>query len=334
MIAKLAENYRHIEKTLVEELKIDGGSGTSSAPEIWQPVFQKIVPTKYNIEKNVYIIDSSNQESEKVSLAIYDEQYTPYIFNYGTIKYIPIEAVFAVVLCEDEAWRAAKDLVMCKVNEEEGEKPENDWLRKLLKLKTDMNAYVRIQQRVLDSNPDALYKDAFDKHLKECGKVDCTLENPKCDISIAKQGQTSTRPITILCRSYSNKDLDEKEEFLFDIVLEIKEGKLIKEIPEEEFTLEEWYEKLNHYALDRYEEAKSRLLKSMSSLKLEKSETDVKKKTRALKDLSVKKGTEEQTLLSLMFQLNQLLMLINNPMFFPHESYVQAFNKGIDENGK
>lgn len=332
MIAKLAENYRHIEKTLIEELKIDGGSGTSSAAEIWQPVFQKIVPTKYNVEKNVYIIDSSNQESEKVSLAIYDEQYTPYIFNYGSIKYIPIEAVFAVVLCEDEAWIAAQNVIKHKEDKVCKEKiePKEYWLCKLQKLKTDMNAYVRIQQGVIDTNPDVLYKSAFDKHKEKCEEEACTLKNPKCDISVAKQGQTSTRPITILCTSHSKKDLDEGEEFLFDIVLEIEEGQLIKEIPEDESTLREWYEKLNHYALDRYEEDKSELLKSMSITNSKEKEDE----SRTLKELRVTKDTEEQTLLSLMFQLNQLLMLINNPMFFPHESYVQAFNKGNDENDK
>ncbi|MEH7643312.1 hypothetical protein V7198_16650, partial [Bacillus pumilus] len=34
-------------------------------------------------------------------------------------------------------------------------------------------------------------------------------------------------------------------------------------------------------------------------------------------------------LLTLNFQLNQLLMLINNPMFFPHYAYAKLFQKQI-----
>ncbi|EGV08850.1 conserved domain protein [Parvimonas sp. oral taxon 393 str. F0440] len=37
------------------------------------------------------------------------------------------------------------------------------------------------------------------------------------------------------------------------------------------------------------------------------------------------------TLLSFIFQFNQLLMLINNPIFFPHLDYVDMFNKDIKE---
>ncbi|MNN95966.1 hypothetical protein D3C81_2148620 [compost metagenome] len=35
----------------------------------------------------------------------------------------------------------------------------------------------------------------------------------------------------------------------------------------------------------------------------------------------------EISLLSLTFQLNQLLMLINNPLLFPHDAYVRMFNE-------
>lgn len=42
---------------------------------------------------------------------------------------------------------------------------------------------------------------------------------------------------------------------------------------------------------------------------------------------------EENVLLSLIFQLNQLLMVLNNPMLFPHRAYADMFNrilKGYD----
>ncbi|WP_236691372.1 DUF6602 domain-containing protein [Virgibacillus pantothenticus] len=291
VIVKLAENYCNLERTLIEELNIDAQSDVSSAEEIWQPVFRRIVPTKFNVDKNVYIIDSHQQVSQKVSLAIYDEQYTPYIFNYGTIKYIPIEAVAAVVLCENE-----KDKKEETEEQEKGKKDES-WLQSIQKLKTEMNAYVRIQSGVLDTNIDILY-------------------NKKSNHG--KQSQTSTRPITILCTTVEGKYEDSK----FDLVLKKDEHKIEKVIPNENRSLDKWSESLNHYRHDRYEnEDKLKVLANISK---------ENKSNRTLESLNV---GEQNVLLSLMFQLNQLLMLINNPIFFPHESYVKAFKEVISDAG-
>lgn len=288
VIVKLAENYCNLERTLIEELNIDAQSDVSSAEEIWQPVFRRIVPTKFNVEKNVYIIDSHKQVSQKVSLAIYDEQYTPYIFNYGTIKFIPIEAVAAVVLCENK-----KD----KKKETEGQGKEGGnsetWLESIQELKTEMNAYVRIQSGVLDTNISILYNKKFNH---------------------GKQSQTSTRPITILCTTVEGEYEDSK----FDLILKKDEHKIEKVIPNENRSLDKWSESLNHYRHERYE--------NEDKLKVLANTSKESKSNRTLKGLNV---GDQNVLLSLMFQLNQLLMLINNPIFFPHESYVKnAFNGG------
>ena len=52
----------------------------------------------------------------------------------------------------------------------------------------------------------------------------------------------------------------------------------------------------------------------------------------ALKKISLQKQftVKDNNLLSFIFQLNQLLMLINNPLLFPHQSYVDLFNKRTD----
>ncbi|WP_108307068.1 DUF6602 domain-containing protein [Metalysinibacillus jejuensis] len=252
-LKQLVENYKHLEEILVEELNIDAASAESSAEEIWQPIFKRIVPTKYNVATNVYIIDSSEHISEKVSIAIYDEQYTPYIFNYGMIKYIPIEAVFAVVLCKGES---------SKLDVEK-------WLEKIKELKTEANAYVRIQFTLLDT------KD-----------------------SSARSTQTATRPITIACVNEAVEG--------FDITLSRSDNKLNKVIAYEDKSLSYWHRMLNHVGES-------------------KGKTNEKQTERTLKALRVYDGTEEQVLMSLMFQLNQLLMLINNPMFFPHASYAKMF---------
>ncbi|SHH47279.1 DUF6602 domain-containing protein [Virgibacillus chiguensis] len=307
VITKLAKNYCNLEQTLIEELNIDRQSNVSSAEEIWQPVFRRIVPTKFNVEKNVYIIDSHQNVSQKVSLAIYDEQYTPYIFNYGTIKYIPIEAVAAVVLCENE-----KD----KKRETEGQGAEETWLQSIQKLKTEMNAYVRIQSGVLDTNLESLYKKFEEEkrtyEKQKCSEKNCTVRKPQ------KQSQTSTRPITILCTAIDNNFEDSE----FDLVLKNDESKLKKMIPNENRSLDKWSDCLNHYCHDRYE--------NKDKLKALADTSEENKSNRTLESLNV---GDQNVLLSLMFQLNQLLMLINNPIFFPHESYVKAFKEVISDAG-
>lgn len=300
ILTKLMENYRNIEKILTQELMIDENSVTSSAEEIWQPIFQRIVPTKYNVEKNVYIIDSYKNVSEKISLAIYDEQYTPYIFNYGSIKYIPIEAVFAVVLC--------KKPINEKKDSTDASDQVTEWLESVQNLKTDLNAYVRIQSGLLDNTVDRLSEN-FMAHKKNCKDDKCTIENPKCnDSGIMKQTQTATRPITILCTT--NNSTKQRE---FDIMLSVnqKNETIIKEIPAENATLDQWYKWLNHCDEQISKKIKGLIIQKVSS--------------RTLKDLNI---DENNVLLSLMFQLNQLLMIINNPIFFPHQSYAKAFQEG------
>lgn len=282
-ITKLVDNYTYLEQTLIQELEIDDKSKMSSAEEIWHPVFKRIVPTKFNVSKNVYIIDAKGHESKKVSLAIYDEQYTPYIFNYGIIKYIPIEAVFAVVHCEDE----------------ENQTKTCEWLKKIQELQTEMNAYVRIQGSLVDNKIEKLYEDF--KSAEESKR--------------RYETQTATRPITILCTTCVVEEINHA----FDIVLKVDLTKniLTKKIVKNTQSLSDWYEELNHF-VEHHSDAEQ----------IGKIKMLYKKTERNLQQLIVKRDKEEQVLISLMFQLNQLLMLINNPMFFPHASYVKAFSDG------
>lgn len=61
-----------------------------------------------------------------------------------------------------------------------------------------------------------------------------------------------------------------------------------------------------------------------------KGEEEVKKY--GLDNYLVHHKNSELTLLTFNFQLNQLLMLINNPMLFPHAAYAEMFDK--NGNGK
>lgn len=55
--------------------------------------------------------------------------------------------------------------------------------------------------------------------------------------------------------------------------------------------------------------------------------------SRKLSDLRVtNQAGVENIILSLTFQLNQLLMLINNPMLFPHRAYAKCFTDILSDS--
>ena len=80
-----------------------------------------------------FIIDSNSECSKEVDIAIYDEQYTPYIFNYGNIKFIPLEAVAAVVQCKSKKPKS-KNLL--------------EWTNSIMNLKTSQDSIVRLAANI------------------------------------------------------------------------------------------------------------------------------------------------------------------------------------------
>lgn len=113
---------------------------------VWRSLFEMIVPRKFCIDQSVFIIDSFGHISNEVDLAIFDEMDTPYIFNYGNIKFIPIEAVAVVVQCKSKTLK--KDNI-------------REWVGSIKDLKTSLNSVLRIIQRVVDNSRPST--KAYDK---------------------------------------------------------------------------------------------------------------------------------------------------------------------------
>ncbi|MDD4049026.1 MAG: hypothetical protein PHI90_09465, partial [Clostridia bacterium] len=231
---------------------------------------------------------------------------TPYIFNYGEIKFIPIEAVAVAIQCK------SKDL-----------KPEGikSWVDSIKKLKTSLNSVARIMTSVVDNNLEKAYVAYSEAKEKDEYKYIKT--------------QTSTRPIMILC-SMKKEGIGDGIVDLFDITLNIeekntkkeyiteKESRLTKKISDKCKNYMDWYKELNHYGLKRfgYDMGKYKTLMN-TGFSIDKE----------LDELEVKGADgEEIVIMSLIFQLNQMIMLINNPMLFPHEAYVKMFNGTISKN--
>ena len=238
-------------------------------------MFRQIVPYKFAIEKGVFVIDSEGNKSKEIDLAIFDEQYTPYIFNYGNVRFIPIEAVAVVV--------------QCKSNNIDN-RILKDWSDQISSLKTSTKAIARVISEVVQGYLDPQQK---------VGQIS------------RKFTQTATRPIRILCYLNNGESTYAKpNEDNFDILIcanyENKDKPRIDVKYSKSWNLGEWYCSLNHANRELY---------------------GFKKEYSNSESLDDKYRVKDNPLLSLIFQLNQLLMLINNPMLFPHQAYVDRFNK-------
>ena len=294
VIKDIKENYLKMERELVTQLNYDVSNHQLTAgsyrEEIWADFFRRIVPQKFNIARSVFIIDSKENVSKEVDIAIYDEQYTPYIFNYGLIKFIPVEAVAAVVQCKSRNLES-KDL--------------GCWADSIDSLKTSNDSIVRLATYV---------------HIGE------------------KQGngaiQTATKPIKILCYIPENETRtdDSKGRDKFDIVIEAYQNRNLNNNQVRDNSDKVSYDG-NLKITFRDNDLLEVLQKYNQADIKEKLESSLKNsenlKERKIESYRVGNGKKEYTLLSFIFQFNQMLMMINNPMFFPHKAYVDMFNRDV-----
>ncbi len=277
-VKNIKDNYRRLEESIVSQLSLYNqhhGTTTGSAREdIWLQLFEMIIPKKFVIEHSVFIIDSDGKISNEVDLAIVDNTYTPYIFHYGRLKYIPIEAVAAVIECKSTDGNA---------------EALQGWHDDIIKLRTSRKSIARMATGMIVEGKLAGFKED-------------------------KSTQTSTRPIRIFC-GYNTTAGTPKARELFDFVLIAKDGKdqknprnRIKISINDNGSLKEWYEELNHFG--------GTCPPSFDELS-----------GYHLSNYQIQGEQGEVSLLSFNFQLNQLLMLINNPILFPHKVYAELFSK-------
>lgn len=286
-ISDIKENYLKMERELVTQLNYDVTNqhliAGSYREEIWADFFRKIVPKKFNIARSVFIMDSNKKISKEVDIAIYDEQYTPYIFNRGIIKFIPVEAVAAVVQCKSR--NLDSDVL-------------KRWADSIDKLRTSNDSIVRLATNIHIGN--------------ESNRVT----------------QTATKPIKILCYIPENKT--EKDDTggrsKFDIVIEAYKNNCSRE-----YNAEENSSSGNLKITFSDETLREILFKYNRVGEKDEYENDSKYpeilRERKISDYEITDESVEYTLLSFIFQFNQMLMMINNPMFFPHKAYVNMLNK-------
>ena len=282
-VKDILKNYLDMEKSIVKQLNFHVQHPTTIGgyrEEIWRTFFEQIIPKKFSIERSVFIIDSSGNVSNEVDLAIFDEQYTPYIFRYGTLKFIPIEAVAVVIECKSKTIEIDK------------------WSESINSLETSFNSIARMATSIVINNDEKI-----NNYIKQLQEDENNNGNSKRKIPIITQ--SSTRPIKILCCVNDENISDEKKQH-FDFVVQAnsKNNKLEITCKNDERNLAYWHNSLNHYKKE-----------------IDNVWQDSKQNV-PLKNYEV----SGNPILTLIFQLNQLLMLINNPLLFPHMSYVNLFN--------
>lgn len=277
-IQAIAKNYRQWEKSIAEQLLLNvpnHGTSTGSYREaLWMSFFRTIIPKKFSIERSVFIIDSHGEVSREVDLAVYDESYTPYIFHQGDLRFIPIEAVAAVIECKSKRL------------------PSNEWVESIQCLRTGSRAFARFANSIIKGED----------------------ENPKAT-------QTSTRPLLILCHvAKSGGKIESKFDFVIKPRRATKENqeKGLSIIPPNQEDLKKCYLQLNHSQ------------KSESDCTQEQSDELKKLDGIKISDYSISEKGETLSVLSFVFQLNQILMLINNPLIFPHLDYIKMFEDNLE----
>ncbi len=71
------------------------GSEGDSLENAWIELLRNYLPNRYSVDKAM-VIDHEGNVSHQIDIVIYDNWFTPFIFNQNGFKYIPAEGVYAV----------------------------------------------------------------------------------------------------------------------------------------------------------------------------------------------------------------------------------------------
>jgi hypothetical protein len=61
----------------------------------WINWLRTYLPKRYSVDQ-AFVVDNTGNISDQIDLVIYDQQYSPFVFYYEGVKYIPAESVYAV----------------------------------------------------------------------------------------------------------------------------------------------------------------------------------------------------------------------------------------------
>ncbi len=108
------------QKSMIEDLKtirenVDHEPTKGDGAElIWIKFFRDYLPKRYCVDK-AKIIDYEGNTSDAIDVVIYDRQYTPFVMNKSSIKYIPSESVYAVFEAKQDIDKGKLDYASNKI---------------------------------------------------------------------------------------------------------------------------------------------------------------------------------------------------------------------------
>ncbi|HRH02380.1 MAG TPA: hypothetical protein PLN13_06195 [Bacteroidia bacterium] len=97
----IADLFAGLQKQMVAQLNTDRkfiehpGSKGDALENAWIDWLRKYLPNRYCVDKAI-VIDHEGNTSQQMDIVIYDNWFTPFIFNQNGFYYIPAEGVYAV----------------------------------------------------------------------------------------------------------------------------------------------------------------------------------------------------------------------------------------------
>lgn len=94
--------FGQLQDTMLAELnmtsstiKHPGTQGTATEDN-WLKMFQNYLPSRYRAERG-QVMDSKGGMSDQIDVIIFDRHFTPFLFNYNGVYFVPAESVYAVI---------------------------------------------------------------------------------------------------------------------------------------------------------------------------------------------------------------------------------------------
>lgn len=98
---EIKDLFAGMQKTMLGELNLDRkiichqGSKGDAMENSWIELLHKYLPSRFSVDKAM-VIDYEGNVSDQIDVVVYDNFYTPFVFQQNGFKYIPAEGVYAV----------------------------------------------------------------------------------------------------------------------------------------------------------------------------------------------------------------------------------------------
>ncbi|CAD0299356.1 DUF6602 domain-containing protein [Xanthomonas hortorum] len=72
-----------------------------ASEQVWIKLLNTYLPKRYVVSK-AHVVDSDGNFSQQIDIVVHDRQYSPFVFSYQGVHYVPAESVYAVFEAKQE----------------------------------------------------------------------------------------------------------------------------------------------------------------------------------------------------------------------------------------